>query len=92
MSSIGSTCAYPPPVAPPFTPNTGPKEGSRKAMTAFFPILCIAWPKPVVVVVLPSPAGVGLMAVTKINLPSCLFSNFWNNSSVNFALYLPYGS
>lgn len=38
-------------------------------MTAFLPIFFIAWPSPTVVVVLPSPAGVGLMAVTSTSLP-----------------------
>ena len=35
-------------------------------MTASFPICLSASPKPTVVVVFPSPAGVGLIAVTKI--------------------------
>ena len=72
MSSMGTTWAMPPPVAPPFMPNTGPKEGSRKQIRLFLPILHRASPKPTVVVVLPSPAGVGEMAVTKINLLSFL--------------------
>ena len=38
MSSIGTICARPPPVAPPFIPKTGPKEGSRKQIIVFFPI------------------------------------------------------
>ena len=33
-------------------------------MTAFLPMCFIAWPRPTVVVVLPSPSGVGVMAVT----------------------------
>ena len=70
MSSIGTTCANPPPAAPPFTPNTGPRDGSLSAMQAFLPILFRASPKPTVVVDFPSPAGVGLMAVTSISLPS----------------------
>ncbi len=37
---------------------------------AFLPISFSASPKPTVVVVLPSPAGVGVMAVTRISLPS----------------------
>ena len=51
-------------------PNTGPSEGSRRQMIAFLPIWPKASPRPTVVVVLPSPAGVGLIAVTRINLPS----------------------
>ena len=73
MSSIGTTCAKPPPAAPPFMPNTGPRLGSRRQMTAFLPILFKASPRPTVVVVLPSPAGVGLNAVTRMSLPSGLF-------------------
>ena len=30
ISSIGTTWEYPPPVAPPLIPNTGPKDGSLK--------------------------------------------------------------
>ena len=48
-------------------PNTGPKEGSRNATTTFFPSFFRLSAKPMVVVVLPSPAGVGLIAVTSIN-------------------------
>ena len=70
MSSIGTTWAYPPPAAPPFTPKTGPSDGSRNARTARRPI----FPNPCVsetdVVVFPSPAGVGVIAVTLISLAS----------------------
>ena len=37
---------------------------------AFLPMRFSASPRPTVVVVLPSPAGVGVMAVTRISLPS----------------------
>ena len=70
MSSIGTTWAMPPPAAPPVMPNTGPRLGSRRQRTAFLPIWLSASPRPTVVVVLPSPAGVGLIAVTRISLPS----------------------
>ena len=70
MSSIGTTCAWPPPAAPPFMPNTGPSEGSRRQTMAFLPMRFSASPRPTLVVVLPSPAGVGLIAVTRISLPS----------------------
>ena len=76
MSSIGTTCAYPPPAAPPLTPNTGPKDGSRRATITLLPSLCIPSARPTVVVVLPSPAGVGLIAVTRINFPSFLSLSF----------------
>ena len=69
-SSIGTTCAYPPPAAPPLTPNTGPSDASRSASTGRLPIA----PRPCVsateVVVLPSPAGVGVIAVTLTIFPS----------------------
>ena len=75
MSSIGTTWAYPPPAAPPLMPNTGPKLGSRKATITFSPRFASASARPTVVVVLPSPAGVGLIAVTSTSLPGvCSFS------------------
>ena len=39
-------------------------------MIAFLPMRFSPSPRPTVVVVLPSPAGVGLIAVTRISLPS----------------------
>ena len=69
ISSIGTTWAYPPPAAPPLTPKTGPKEGSLSARDVLFPILFNPSPSPTTVVVFPSPAGVGVIAVTKINFP-----------------------
>ena len=73
MSSIGTTCARPPPAAPPFIPKQGPKEASRIHIAALFPSAQRPSPRPTVVVVLPSPAGVGFTAVTKISLPFSLF-------------------
>ncbi len=69
MSSIGMTCAYPPPAAPPFMPKDGPSEGSRKQSIAFFPMWLSASVSPTVVVVLPSPAGVGVIAETRMSFP-----------------------
>ena len=66
---MGMTWAYPPPAAPPLMPNTGPSDGSRSATTTFLPCFASASARPTVVVVLPSPAGVGLMAVTRMSLP-----------------------
>jgi hypothetical protein len=37
--------------------------------TAFFPMRFSPSPRPTVVVVLPSPAGVGLIAVTRMSFP-----------------------
>ena len=69
ISSIGATCEYPPPVAPPFIPNTGPSEGSRRVKIDFFPNTRKPSASPIDVVVFPSPNGVGLIAVTNINFP-----------------------
>ncbi len=69
MSSLGTTRACPPPVAPPFIPKTGPREGSRRAAMARWPRRPKASASPMAVVVFPSPAGVGVMAVTMISLP-----------------------
>ena len=66
--SIGNTCAYPPPAAPPFMPKHGPSEGSRKATTAFFPMRFMPKAKPTLTVVLPFPLLVGVMDVTKMRL------------------------
>src|SRR6266513_851701 len=90
MSSMGTTWAYPPPAAPPFTPNTGPSDGSRMQSAAFFPSLRSAWVTPTVTVDLPSPAGVGLMPVTSTSRPFGLRrARAWSRI---FALYLPYSS
>ena len=88
MSSIGTICAYPPPQAPPFIPNTGPRDGSRSAAAAFLPILRSPSARPMAVVVFPSPAGVGVMAVTKMSLPSSRFVSARQLRSI-LALYFP---
>tara|TARA_B100000242_G_scaffold84946_1_gene56697 strand:+ start:3662 stop:3907 length:246 start_codon:yes stop_codon:yes gene_type:complete len=73
ICSIGTTCEYPPPAAPPFIPNEGPRLGSLKHTIDFLPILFNPSDNPTDVVVFPSPAGVGEIAVTKINFPSFFF-------------------
>ena len=70
-------------------PKTGPREGSRSATMAFLPRRFSASARPMVVVVLPSPAGVGLMAVTRISLPRPAASLRQSAGAVTFALYLP---
>ena len=67
---MGSTWDQPPPAAPPLTPKHGPREGSRRQIMAFFPIFANAWVSPMVLVVFPSPAAVGVVAVTRIRRPS----------------------
>ena len=49
-------------------PNTGPRDGSRRASITRLPILASPSESATEVVVFPSPAGVGLMAVTSIEL------------------------
>ena len=46
-------------------PKHGPRLGSRRQIAAFLPMWLRASPSPTVVVVLPSPAGVGVMALTR---------------------------
>jgi hypothetical protein len=55
----GTTCERPPPVPPPFMPRVGPIDGSRSAMTDGRRYARAPVPSPMVMVVLPSPAGVG---------------------------------
>ena len=92
MSSIGMTCAYPPPAAPPFMPKTGPSAGSRRHSIAFSPSRVRASPSPTVVVVLPSPAGVGETAVMRISRPWRRGGSEPSTRSGIFALKRPYGS
>ena len=68
-------------------PNTGPRLGSRRQSMVFLPRAFSASARPQLMVVLPSPAGVGLMAVTKISLP-CFWAFLASRWSI-FALYLP---
>ncbi len=68
-SSMGTICEYPPPAAPPLMPKVGPIEGWRMQVNTFLPSSPpSAWLNPTVVVVLPSPRGVGVMAVTSMYL------------------------
>ena len=66
---MGITCDIPPPAPPPFIPKQGPNEGSLMQVTTLWSSNAKASVKPIVVVVLPSPAVVGVMAETKINFP-----------------------
>ena len=63
------------PTAPPLTPKTGPKDGSLRTPKELTPILLNPSCNPIVVVVLPSPALVGVIAVTKTSLPFFLSFN-----------------
>ena len=70
MSSAGSICERSPPVPPPLMPMTGPTDGSRKATVACAPRRRSAWVRPIEVVVLPSPAVVGVIPVTSTRRPT----------------------
>ena len=70
-------------------PKQGPSDGSRRQTLVFLPIRFKASHKPMLVVVLPSPAGVGVIAVTSTSLPVGLVSNRRYRSSDTLALYLP---
>ena len=63
----GINCDRPPPVAPPFMPNTGPSDGSLSAKMVFSLFLFIASHNPIENVVFPSPNGVGFVEVTNIS-------------------------
>ena len=89
MSSIGTTCAYPPPAAPPFIPKFGPSDASRMQIAAFWPIPVQAVAKAHGLVVLPSPAGVGLIAVTRISLPFGRPSSELMNACPHLGLVMP---
>ena len=55
-------------------------------IAAFLPMRFNPSPKPTVVVVFPSPAGVGLIAVTKISFPSSFFCTEFIKSWLTLAL------
>ena len=59
----------PPPAAEPLMFMVGPPEGWRFAAVTFLPRLPRPWVRPIDVVVFPSPAGVGVIAETRISLP-----------------------
>src|SRR4051794_15487793 len=73
-------------------PNVGPIEGWRMAMTDFLPMCFIAWPSPTVVVVLPSPSGVGVIAETTTYLAFGRSDSSSIAASLIFARLSPYGS
>ena len=88
-SSIGTTWVMPPPAAPPLMPNTGPSEGSRRHRSGSLPICPRPWVSPTAVVVLPSPAFVGVTPATQTILPSGASFMRSSTSSDTFALKRP---
>src|SRR5688500_7058905 len=74
-------------------PNVGPCDGWRITVMTRLPRCApSAWLSPTVVVVLPSPSGVGVMAVTSMYLPFGRFARRLRISSLTFALYGPNNS
>src|SRR3989442_7406078 len=73
-------------------PNVGPIEGWRMATIAGRPMCESAWPRPTVVVVLPSPSGVGVIAETTTYLAWGRPLNSSIASSLILATSFPYGS
>ena len=71
-SVMGISSALPPPAAVPLTFMVGPPEGWRRAPPTFLPRLPRPSMRPTEVVLLPSPSGVGVMAVTSMYFPSGL--------------------
>src|ERR1700722_12599096 len=72
-------------------PKLGPREGSRRQIIVFLPMRLSASPRPMVVVVLPSPAGVGLIAVTRMSFPSERFERLLRKSYSSLAMKRPNG-
>src|SRR5208337_2593552 len=68
----GMHCASPPPAADPFIFIVGPPDGCRIAAQTFLPRLPRPSTSPMLHVDLPSPSGVGVIAVTSMYLPSGL--------------------
>ena len=70
ISSAGVTSDRPLPVPPPFSPITGPIDGSRRQTVALTPRRRSPCVKPMLTVVFPSPAVVGVIAVTTTRRPT----------------------
>src|SRR5229473_2095439 len=73
-------------------PKVGPMDGCRMATVARLPMNESAWPKPTVVVVLPSPSGVGVIAETTTYLAFGRYASSSMASSRILATSYPYGS
>src|SRR5690348_9438206 len=73
-------------------PNVGPIDGWRMATVARLPRWPSASPRPTVVVVLPSPSGVGVIAETTTYLARGLSLSSSIASSLILATSWPYGS
>ncbi len=92
MSCPGTTWARPAPVPPPFAPNVGPTEGSRRQTRERAPMNPRPSVSEIAVVVLPSPDFVGVTAVTAISFPSGAAARRSSTERSIFALSRPYGS
>ena len=86
--SMGSTWACPPPAAPPFMPKQGPSEGSRRATTVLRPMRLSPRASPIETVVLPIPARVAEIEVTRMRRLLCACVSSMRRRGT-FAMYLP---
>src|SRR2546430_1136962 len=73
-------------------PNTGPSDGSRRHSSGFLPIAPRPWVSETAVVVLPSPAFVGVTPATQTTLASGVSRMRSTTPSETLALKRPYGS
>src|SRR5260221_8900533 len=74
-------------------PNVGPWLGWRMQVNTFLPRYAPKlWLSPTVVVVLPSPRGVGVIAVTTMYLPLWMSLSRSRMERCTLALVLPYSS
>src|SRR5688500_3543766 len=73
-------------------PQTGPIDGSRRQSITFLPIAPSPWVSDTLVVVLPSPAFVGVIAVVITSLPSGWSASRSRMDRSTFALDRPYCS
>jgi hypothetical protein len=70
-------------------PNTGPIDGCRITQQVRLPIRFSACEMPTVCTVLPSPSGVGVIAVTTTYLAGLRLVGSLSRSSFTLALVLP---
>ena len=70
-------------------PNVGPIEGWRIETVALLPMWRMACPRPTIVVVFPSPSGVGVIAETTTYLAFGRFASSAMASSFIFATFSP---
>ena len=83
---MGTTWLYPPPAAPPLMPKSGPIDGCRMQVTTLRPSFARPSERPIVLTVLPSPSGVGVIALTTTYRARGWSSRRWIAESDTFAM------